>query len=147
MPARKTCPVCHRKWPEGKDPAEGVPMMELRLADFAKGLKPDSDSLEADVFQSPADGQLTARAAQRLMEIEEAEFILLSALRKVEEFKARFRATPLVMSIPAYVKRHGQPAAMSDSLETTYQLDVGEYVVSVAGQSLRFAEKGEDDGV
>ena len=143
MPARKTCPVCHRTWPEGKDPAEADEFMQLRMADLVKGLSPSSDSLEADLFYAETHEDNLYHAAERLLEIEQAEYLVTQALGRIQDAKSRLAATPVIMGAPAFIMRHGVKGS-GDGLEDAYRLRVRDLTITLEDGKLRVGD-AEDE--
>lgn len=143
---RATCPTCRHRWPQGKDPVaeDANTLMSLRLGDICKGLSVHSTSIVALNFEK--DGE-TDDACQRLMEIEEAEYMIQRCLDKVQDAKRNLACTPLVMGLIDRIRK--EPTEwVDDGLERWPAVRTPRYRVVAAGEVLRVQELEEiEDGI
>ena len=142
---RKRCPTCYQGWPAGKDPVEedAKTLMSLRIGDIVKGLSSHSVSVEAHVFDKGGD---IDAACQRLMEIEEAEYLIQRALDKVQDAKRNLASTPLVMGLIDKVLADPDEL-VADGMVNWPAIRTGRYRVIAAAGVLRVQEleEVEDD--
>lgn len=165
---RKKCPTCFQHWPNHKDPVaeDANTLMSLRIGDLVKGLSVHSLSCDAGSFQEPlqrdpypkdagdavevalkvtshllAGGHMFL-AAERIMQIDEAESIIQQCLDKVQDAKRNLAATPLVMSMKEFIEVNATEQ-VEDGLDTWPAVRVQDYRIIAAGEVLRVQELEE----
>jgi len=145
MALRKRCPLCNQRWPGQKDPIENDSnaLMSLRVGDLCKGLKPSSMSMEADVFHSPCSPVGLRAMAQRLSEVEEAVWLIETALDRLKSAQGDLAATTVAMEAHDYIQEHGREIE-GEGLGRSYRLDLDEFYVVSDGDILSFGEIGDE---
>jgi hypothetical protein len=137
--SRKTCPACHRVWPDGKDPADAMSAIyQYRIADFVSGLSAEGFGNWALIFKAN-DPPMVDLIAERFLDLQAAIDIMDAARDKMAGAGPSLAVTPAVQALPAYVQANANETK-EDGLETFPCLNTGRFRVWIQGGALRFEE-------
>lgn len=158
--SRATCPCCHQRWPEGKDPADlAVGVYAMRIVDFCKGVQ-GGGSVEAVCWFNDPVREDTAfnKVCQRALDIQAARDALdgviadgdpemtglaLRGLAALAGAAAALSTCPAFLSLPAFLENGND--VKCEGLGTHKAHSTPYFRAWLQGNKVRFEDKGEGD--